>query len=159
MCFHSNQQVLFKQAYLHTYSSSLWCKFFSDVIRRHVTFQTFSSDVIRCHHSFVCWEQYNIYIDACSQKNLCSGAETVAESAFLYYWYRGLFCNLNGIFPSSLPSLAWYWRSNNYINSIFVKSEDKISLLSSKDDNCECETYEMKYIYCSSYSVQTWCVQ
>ena len=34
----------------------------------------------------LCWEQYNIYIDAWKQKTLCSGAKTVLESVFpLYY--------------------------------------------------------------------------
>ena len=42
--------------------------FFSDVIRRHVTFQPFFSDVIRRHHSFVCVENNTIFTQMLENK-------------------------------------------------------------------------------------------
>ena len=66
--------------------------FISDVIRPHVTFQTFFSDVNRHHHSFLCWEQYNIYLDAWKQKTLCVQNDAIftqyqnsRRSLILYY--------------------------------------------------------------------------
>ena len=59
--------------------------FFSDVIRRHVTFQAFFSDVIRHHHSLVCWEQNNIYTDVWKQKTFCSKQKTLCVENYTIF--------------------------------------------------------------------------
>ena len=115
--------------------------FFSDVIRRHVTFQTFFFDVIIRHHSFVsrtiqylhrclktkdplCREQYNIYIDVWKQKTLCS------EAKLLPYWpfsttvavTSRIRRNLFVIFDQSAMSLRRLKVFNQSINNSWICS-------------------------------------
>ena len=78
---------------------------FSDVIRRHVTFQTFTSllcvsRTIQYLHRCLktkdpfCREQYNIYTDAWKQKTLYSGAKEVLIPLYLCFTR---FCNLKNL--------------------------------------------------------------